>query len=279
MKKIIFVIVLISVFYCIKAQNIQPDSLEFQKDEYFYQPQYMENINVANLWYIQPIKEVTRYNIIMFSLLYGMIAIERGNTEILMYTYIGAPVGATLTGVFIGLIKAVYYNKIYSELTQSFRKPKFFIENEISLNANTSFSAKLVYNNKTLFFNEISLKYGGTEYDGIEYDNSGISSVQVEITDYILEDNSLNLFYALSSGYSSVVFKSFQGHSLLEKTEYDFCGSLQVGIKVNLIDFAYLKFSTSYLYSPNLDKIISKHQNIDESIKYNFSIAVGSDLF
>lgn len=274
MKKIIFVIVLISVFYCIKAQNIQPDSLDFQKDEYFYQPQYMKNINVAHLWYTLPIKEVTRYNTIMFSLLYSMIAIERGNTEILMYTYIGAPVGATITGVCIGLMKAVYYNKIYSESTPSFRKPKFFIENEISLNTNKSFSAKLVYNNNSLFFNEISLKYSGTEYD-----NSGINSVQVEITDYILEDNSLYLFYALSSGYSSAVFKSYQGHSLHEKIEYEFFGSLQAGIKINLKDFAYLKFSTSYLYSPNLDKIIRRHQDIDESIKYNFCITVGSDLF
>jgi len=274
MKKITFVFALISISYCIKAQSIQQDTLNFQKGVYSYQPQYMKNTSTDNLWFNQPVKEVMRYNTIMFSLLYGNIAYEKGNTEILMFTYIGVPVGATLTGVGIGLMKAFYYNKICSELTPSFRKPKFFIENAISLNAYKSFSTKLVYENNFLFFNEISLKYGGTEYD-----SSGISSVQVEFTDYILDSNSLKLYYALSSGSSSAVFRSYQGHSIQKKIENKFCGSLQAGIKLNLIDFAYLKFSTSYLYSPNLDKIIDKHQNIDESIKYNFCIVVGSDLF
>lgn len=274
MKKIILIIALISIFYCIKAQNIQEDSINYSKDIYSYNPQYMGNIYTDNLWFNQPVKEVMRYNAITGSLLCGIIAYEKGDTEILMYTFFGAPVGATLTGVGIGLMKAFYYDKLSSKSRPTFRKPKFFIENAISLNDYTSFSTKLVYKNNFLFFNEIGLKYSGTEY-GI----SGISSVQIELTNYIVEKNFLKLYYDISAGSSSAVFKSQQGYSILKEFKYDFCGSLQAGLKLNLMDFAYFKFSANYLYSPNLDEIINKYQNIDESIKSNFSIAIGSDLF
>jgi hypothetical protein len=82
---------------------------------------------------------------------------------------------------------------------------------------------------------------------------------------------------AIGLGYSSSYFKT-DSSDTYEKN-IDFSANLQAGIKLNLLDFTYLKAGFNYHYSPILDKIADKLPDHNDSIKSNFVFIIGTELF
>ena len=235
-----------------------------------YQPLYMQNSFTDNLWINQPIKEFNRYHNLLYSIAFSYVISKRSYSDS-GYLTVATPTAAVAGGV-IGLSKVAYHKFFSSNPNPKFRKPILFIENGVVFNDRSGSFTKLAYRKKVSFIDEIGIKYGFEEYYG-----STLINVHLEITDYRLDNEYINLSYSLGLGYSDSHYKTEDSDSY--EKNLDFSANLQAGIKLNLFDFTYFKVGFNYHYSPILDKIADESSEHDDSIKSNFVFIIGTELF
>ena len=240
------------------------------EDVNFYQPLYMQNKITDNLWINQPIKEFSRYHNFLYSISFTYVISKRSYTDA-YYLTVATPTAAIAGGV-IGLSKAAYHQFFSSNSNPKFRKPILFVENGVVFNDRAGSFTKLALRKQISFIDEIGIKYGFEEYYG-----SNLINVHLEITDYRLDNEYINLFYSLGLGYSDSHYKTEDSNSY--EKNVDLSTILQAGIKLNLFDFTYFKAGWNYHYTPILDTIADKSPEHDDSIKSNFVFIIGTELF
>lgn len=239
-----------------------------------FSPLYTQPIFITDYRINQPVREICRWNSIMAGLYINYHSYNKGKgkeSDLAIIGTVGIWSGISM-GVLIGITKGFIYNS--KEDPINFKSARIQHEQSITPRGNGSeVSDQLILKVPVWIWDDLGVKYSYSELDLKNKDNERMffseNKLMLTLRDYYDLNRGISLFYELGFGYS---INDYDQNGLG-------CSSIAAGIKLNVLDLGYFKFSGSFEYSPIMQEMKKYSDDAYSNSVPGIEFSVGTTIF